>query len=844
MNRRLALLCIIALWSASSHAQRTDLTGLKFCIDPGHGGYNSDDRNVVPDPGVNFWESESNFEKALLLRQLLWQQGATVILTRTSNDTIYPGGDDEPSLTARWQLANANNVDWFHSIHSNASGLAVNTSVNYTLMLVKENIPTRTAAFPEAVTMSNLMGPAIQGNLRTSSTSTWLDYTFYGGPGVGYNLGVLSGLAMPGELSEGSFHDFFPECRRLLNNSYHKMEAYAIRNAFMQYFGAPADTRGIVAGIQTDIATGSPVNLTRVRLLPPDRLYTGDSFRNGFYMFDSLAAGSYTVRFETPGYKTDSVHVTVAPGAPLFADRTLESTGFPTIVSTSPLNNDTSVVPTLPVTVGFSTRMDTATVRAAFSITPAVKGSLGWDPNNTVLSFTPAARFPFLTGFTVRIDTGARSQSGQPLDGTGIGTPGNPFVLYFRTNLIRLDPPRVVSRFPDSAMTVATVFHCVNITFDEPLNPATVTTGNFRMGKVGGLPSLPRTLQYTATSAKGGVNIYVTAGLEPGASYTVSVSGVKDMTGNMIPNASPVTWSFSVGPSTRVTAIIDSFDTPPVQWKQPMTAPYTTGVDSASFLFVASPVYPGLQSDPGAAALTFAWDTAASAWLLRVPLDTLAPQKTLQWQKLGTVLEAYVFADGGGSQFRFGIEDSIDVYPGGRAQNHKVSRWFPLNWVGWKLLDWDLASDSVGVWLGGPTLGGQMRFDGFQLRYLPGISALSGILVIDRLQIAKAVIVSVTPPAGGIPARYALDQNFPNPFNPSTVIGYHLPADARVTLKVFDLLGREVATLVDGPVQAGSHSVTWNAGSIGSGIYFARLSASDPGGGMRYVKTTKLELLK
>ena len=257
MNRRLALLCIIAFFAPLARAQRTDLTGLKFCIDPGHGGFSSDDRNVVPDPGVNFWESESNFEKALLLRQLLWQQGATVILTRTSNDTLYPDGNDEPSLTARWQLANANNVDWFHSIHSNASGLADNTSINYTLMLVKENIPTRTAAFPQAVAMSNLIGPAIQGNLRTSSTSTWLDYTFYGGPGVGDNLGVLSGLLMPCELSDGSFHDFFPECRRLLNNSYHKMEAYAIRGAFMQYFGVPADPRGIIAGIQTDLAGGA-----------------------------------------------------------------------------------------------------------------------------------------------------------------------------------------------------------------------------------------------------------------------------------------------------------------------------------------------------------------------------------------------------------------------------------------------------------------------------------------------------------------------------------------------------------------------------------------------------------
>lgn len=102
----------------------------------------------------------------------------------------------------------------------------------------------------------------------------------------------------------------------------------------------------------------------------------------------------------------------------------------------------------------------------------------------------------------------------------------------------------------------------------------------------------------------------------------------------------------------------------------------------------------------------------------------------------------------------------------------------------------------------------------------------------------------MAPPAGVIPGRYGLDQNFPNPFNPSTVIRYHLPADARVTLKVYDILGREIATLVEGLMPAGSHSVTWNASSYGSGVYFARLSASDPGGGIRFVRTTKLGLLR
>jgi len=64
------------------------------------------------------------------------------------------------------------------------------------------------------------------------------------------------------------------------------------------------------------------------------------------------------------------------------------------------------------------------------------------------------------------------------------------------------------------------------------------------------------------------------------------------------------------------------------------------------FLIRPAPVYPGLQTDPGAAALSFTWDTTAATWLLRVPLDTLAPQKSLLWQKVGTILTAYVYNDG------------------------------------------------------------------------------------------------------------------------------------------------------------------------------------------------------
>ncbi len=250
--------------------------------------------------------------------------------------------------------------------------------MNYTLLLVKEDIATRQPAWPQAVTMSNIIGPAIQAKLRNTprSTYTYLDYTFYGGPPNGYNLGVLNGLAMPGELSEGSFHDYYPETRRLMNNSYRKMEAYALRDSFMQYFGVPADTLGIIAGLQVDLATGKLLNLSRVRLVPGNRIYTGDTFNNGFYMFDSVPAGLYTLYFETPGYTPDSVLVSVGTGGTVFVDRSFVSFAAPTIVTSSPVKNDPAFPAPNPIVINFSKPMDTASVRSAFSISPPVEWRL------------------------------------------------------------------------------------------------------------------------------------------------------------------------------------------------------------------------------------------------------------------------------------------------------------------------------------------------------------------------------------------------------------------------------------------------------------------------------------
>lgn len=83
------------------------------------------------------------------------------------------------------------------------------------------------------------------------------------------------------------------------------------------------------------------------------------------------------------------------------------------------------------------------------------------------------------------------------------------------------------------------------------------------------------------------------------------------------------------------------------------------------------------------------------------------------------------------------------------------------------------------------------------------------------------------PEVPDVPIGFSLEQNYPNPFNPSTVISFKLPVVGEVQVAVYDVLGRKVATLVNGTMSAGSHQITFEAGSLSSGVYVIRMQAGD-----------------
>jgi hypothetical protein len=107
-----------------------------------------------------------------------------------------------------------------------------------------------------------------------------------------------------------------------------------------------------------------------------------------------------------------------------------------------------------------------------------------------------------------------------------------------------------------------------------------------------------------------------------------------------------------------------------------------------------------------------------------------------------------------------------------------------------------------------------------------------------RAIVTTAAGVTSVDPVQGLAVEYELLQNYPNPFNPATTIGFSIPAKSKVSLRIFNLLGQEVALLANDDLAAGKYQIRWSPEGLASGTYFYRLQAGS------YVESKKLLYLK
>lgn len=289
------------------NAQFTQLANARICLDPGHGGHDSNDRPTNLGLPIIYYESDANWQAVNYTDTLLRAFGAQVKLTKTTNDPSAP--DRDPSLSDRVQVANAFNSDYFHSFHTNGAN---NPDANYTLVLYA-GPSDGNADDPNALAMAQIMDDELYEYMKTTFAIARADIPF---TGFTNGLGVLNGLSMPGTLSEASFHSNLNEGRRLMSSAYRKAAAWGITKSFLKYYEEALPTTGELGGVVTD-QSGNAINGIKVTLNPgteDEKVFIGDDFLNGFYFFDWLEPGGYPVLYEKEGYISQMKTINITNG--------------------------------------------------------------------------------------------------------------------------------------------------------------------------------------------------------------------------------------------------------------------------------------------------------------------------------------------------------------------------------------------------------------------------------------------------------------------------------------------------------------------------------------------------
>ena len=538
-------LLISVLICVSLFAEGRD--SIRIYINPGHGGYGSDDRNMAVYPfasgdTLGFWESWSNLDKGLMLKQMLDSAGFTTAISRVQNRE-----DDDLTLSQIVRMNNEFGSTFFLSIHSNAGGKS-----NYVLQLYAGITPGDTYTYPTATPCSErsrLISTEIAKNLVSNQITCWgnSNYSVVGDKtfartamGWSDGYGVLRGLTTPGVISEGCMHDYQPETYRLLNHDYRWMEAWHFYKTFMNYLAKDSIPTGNIAGsvrdqdrpaelptynfIDNSRDSYLPINGAVISLLQDTTVlcsYTTDNLNNGFFLFKNLQPGNYNVKIEKEDYYSSTFPIEVRANEMSYLNSSIKMQRKtpPVIISHIPENNIIdSISCATKIEFVFNWDMDTAATRRAFSIVPSVAGKLDFSNNNSKMVFLPDNPLTGATLYTITIDTTACH-------------PDTSFVNHLQQNYVSQfltkahDILSLISSNPSSQDNVLYIRPSFFMLFDAPLVSASVLDGIYVIDADGNvIDKNLRSAKVNKVSAPYGSYYFdIITDLEPGKTYSLVI---------------------------------------------------------------------------------------------------------------------------------------------------------------------------------------------------------------------------------------------------------------------------------------------------------------------------------
>ena len=602
----------------------------KIYINPGHGGYDSDDRlmylypifvNQVVQEGYtreqSFWESVSNLDKGMRLDTMLRDLGFQTKMSRITNTTA-----DDRSLSGISAEASTWNADFMLSIHSNAGNpsnyiLHLHSGITpgdpYGLNGYPEKVPEEVCNEARAIT--TLMGQHQYSN----QVSCWSrepniagDKTFARtimGWSNGY--GVMRNLKVPGTISEGMMHDYLPETYRLVNIDYKRQESFQFAKTFYEYFCKGELPYGAIGGKIHDVYQKQlfpdykarkgtrdeyrPILKGLVELWQNDQLlktYVTDTLYNGVYYFWNLQPGTYTVKAKPEGYYPQEQTLEVKNNEisyGIFA-LSLQRQTPPEVIDYSPKVELTdSVLVSTQLTISFNWDMNEEKTAAALSISPAVEGTITFEDDAHTLRFKPASRFEPGVEYTVTLGTGACHP-----DTMFNNHLQQPFSFKFRTQ--NRGSVRVLQTYPANGSVDNPVDAAFIAIFDSKL--ANSSNKYFKVYDATGKDVSPVArnvkLNGAAPAPYGSAKFELKAGtLQPNSEYKMVIGAeVSDVDGILVND--PVTITFKTGDAvTSSLPIYNNLDTLFFEGDKETSV----GVASVSTLRNTSSKFEGLASN-------------------------------------------------------------------------------------------------------------------------------------------------------------------------------------------------------------------------------------------------------